>query len=113
MSRYIISESSPSKTFDMHFAVCVFPRPLPPRSKKDPMGFDSLDRPMNLQGTDLPRQTIVDDDVWVGIKCVIMPGVYISKGSIISAGTVLTKDTEPYGIYAGIPGKLIKRRKIN
>ena len=74
--------------------------------------FKSLDIPMNLQGVDSSKKTTIEDDVWIGLRAVILPGVKISKGTIIGACSLVNKDTEPYGIYAGIPAKLIKRRNI-
>ena len=54
--------------------------------------------------------THIGDDVWIGYGAIIMSGVNIANGSIIAAGSVVTKDTEPYSIYAGIPAKKIKDR---
>ncbi|MDO5789625.1 MAG: hypothetical protein Q4P79_09180 [Fusobacterium sp.] len=39
-----------------------------------------------------------------------MSGVKIGKGAVIGAGAVVTKNLEPYGIYAGVPAKLIRYR---
>ena len=52
----------------------------------------------------------IQKDVFIGAKAIILPGLTISEGSVIGAGSVLTKDTEPWGIYAGNPAKYIKRR---
>ncbi len=57
--------------------------------------------------------TIIEDDVWVGYNCTIMSGVKIGRGSVIAAGSVVTKDVEPYSIYAGVPAKKIKSRFEN
>jgi galactoside O-acetyltransferase len=46
----------------------------------------------------------------VGVNCVILPGVTLAEGSIIGAGSVVIKDTEPWMVYAGSPAKPIKRR---
>ncbi len=56
------------------------------------------------------KDIIIEDDVWLGANVVVLPGVTLGKGSIIGAGSVVTKDTEPYAIYAGIPAKKIKER---
>lgn len=54
--------------------------------------------------------TIIEDDVWVGYNSTIMSGVKIGTGSIIAACSLVTKDVEPYSIYAGVPAKKIKDR---
>ncbi len=52
----------------------------------------------------------IKNDVWIGFGVQIMPGVTIHDGCVIGAGAVVTKDTEPYGVYAGIPAKKIGQR---
>jgi len=52
---------------------------------------------------------IVEDNVWIGEKAAIMPGVTIGFGAIIGANSVVTKDVEPYTVVAGVPAKFIKR----
>lgn len=47
----------------------------------------------------------IGDYVWIGNRVTILPGVKIAKGCVISSGSVVTKDTEEFGIYAGIPAK--------
>lgn len=53
---------------------------------------------------------IIEDDVWIGANCIITSGVRIGKGAVIAAGSVVTKDVEPYAIVGGNPAKLIKYR---
>ncbi|MDT7833449.1 acyltransferase [Flavobacteriaceae bacterium S356] len=72
---------------------------------------DSTDIPMERQGTEVMQQSIIEDDVWIGARVVVMPGVHIKKGCIIASSAVVTKDTEEYGVYGGVPAKLIKKRK--
>ncbi|WP_345950878.1 MULTISPECIES: acyltransferase [unclassified Mucilaginibacter] len=66
------------------------------------------DKDYNWLGLD--NLTVIGDDVWVGYGCIIMSGVRIGTGSIIAAGSVVTKNVEPYSIYAGVPAKKIKDR---
>lgn len=73
--------------------------------------FNDTEVPMVAQGEKEVNQAIIEEDVWIGTNVVIMPGLKIAKGCIIGAGAVLTKDTLPYGIYGGIPARLIKYRK--
>ena len=56
------------------------------------------------------KKTIIDDDVWIGINAVIMPGVHVGQGAIIGAGAVVTKDVQPYSIVGGVPAKPISKR---
>ena len=52
----------------------------------------------------------IGNDVWIGEKCLIMPGVKIGDGAIIAAHAVVTKDIPPYAIAGGVPAKVIKYR---
>lgn len=54
---------------------------------------------------------VIEDDVWIGANCVILPGVNIGRGAVIAAGAVVTKSVPEYSIYGGVPAKLIKMRK--
>lgn len=53
---------------------------------------------------------IIEDDVWIGSNSVILSGVRIGRGSIVGAGSVVSKDIEPYTICAGNPARIIKNR---
>ncbi len=52
----------------------------------------------------------VEDDVWIGTNAIILSGVTLAKGTIVAAGSVVTKSTIPYSIVGGNPAKLIKKR---
>lgn len=54
--------------------------------------------------------TVVGNDVWIGMEAIIMPGVSIGDGAIIAAKSVVTHDVQPYAIVGGNPAKLIKHR---
>lgn len=53
---------------------------------------------------------IIDDDVWIGYRCIILSGVHIGQGAVIAAGAVVTKDIPPYAVAGGVPAKVIKYR---
>ncbi|WPX99233.1 CatB-related O-acetyltransferase [Candidatus Megaera polyxenophila] len=56
------------------------------------------------------KDTVVCNDVWIGCGATIFPGVKIGNGSIISHGSVVTKDVLPYTIVAGQPATEVKTR---
>lgn len=53
---------------------------------------------------------IIEDDVWIGANAIILKGVTIREGSVIGAGSVVTKDVGSYTIVAGNPAKKISVR---
>lgn len=61
----------------------------------------------------LTSKVIIEDDVWIGFGSIIVSGVKVCRGSIIAAGSVVTKDVDPYSIYGGIPAKKISNRFNN
>jgi len=73
-------------------------------------GYSVVDTPIYLQEETHYEQTIIENNVWIGARCVILPGRRIGEGSIVAAGAVVTKDVPPYSIVGGNPAKLIKSR---
>ncbi|MFC6439591.1 DapH/DapD/GlmU-related protein [Bowmanella sp. JS7-9] len=73
--------------------------------------FDYTNVSMNKSGRAEPKGILIGDDVWVGHSAIIMDGVKIGNGVVIGAGSVVTKNLDDYGIYAGNPAKLIRYRK--
>lgn len=65
-----------------------------------------FERPLYSKGA-----VIIDDNVWIGEKASIMPGVHIGKGAIVAANSVVTHDVPPYSMVAGVPAKVIKQLK--
>jgi acetyltransferase-like isoleucine patch superfamily enzyme len=57
--------------------------------------------------------TIIENDVWIGYGATVMGGIKIGEGSIIGAGSLVTKDVEPYSIYAGVPARKVRSRFDN
>lgn len=72
--------------------------------------FSSIEEPMNKQGFQEEKKVIIGNDVWIGARVIILPGVEIGSGCIIGAGTVVSKSIEPYCVIGGNPAKIIKRR---
>jgi len=71
--------------------------------------YDQVDVPIYDQGWS-KKKVIIEDDCWIGANCFIMPGVCIGRGSILSAGSVLSKSIKPFSIVAGNPGRIIGYR---
>jgi len=72
--------------------------------------FSRLDIPMMFQGDGEPKLVVIEDDVWIGARAIILPGVRIGQGAIIGAGAVVTKDVPPFAIVGGNPARVIKSR---
>lgn len=72
--------------------------------------YDVIGKPVILTGRDVIKETIIGSDCWLGAHSIVMSGVHVADGCIIAAGAVVTKDTEPYCIYGGVPAKKIKSR---
>lgn len=72
--------------------------------------FSDLNIPINKQGATQEEKVVIGNNVWIGTRAIIMPGVKVGDNSIIGAGAVVTKDIEDNCVVAGVPAKLIKRR---
>lgn len=59
---------------------------------------------------DEKRMLCIGNDVWIGEGVKILEGITIGDGAIVGAYSVVTKNLEPYGVYVGVPAKLIKYR---
>ena len=73
--------------------------------------FDRTDIPIMEQGFQEERPVTIGNDVWIGDRVIILPGVTVGDGSILAAGAVVTHDVPPYAVVAGVPAKVIKMRK--
>ena len=71
---------------------------------------DRVDIPMYEQGYRV-AEVVIGNDVWIGMRVVIMPGVRIGNGAIVGARAIVTKDVPNYAIVGGVPAKIIKYRK--
>lgn len=68
-------------------------------------GFDPATWSKELRG-----DTVIGNDVWIGMEALVMPGVTISDGAIVAARAVVSRDVPPYAIVAGNPAKAVKTR---
>jgi acetyltransferase-like isoleucine patch superfamily enzyme len=59
------------------------------------------------------KPVIIEDNVWIGCRCIILKGVRIGNGAIIAAGSVVTKNVLPGSIVGGAPAQVIAKGVIN
>jgi len=67
------------------------------------------DRPMALTGEKAGPITL-EEDVWIAANVTLTANTRIAKGCVVGANSVVTKDTEPMGVYAGVPARRIRNR---
>ena len=77
-------------------------------SGREQHGFADIDRPMRLQHGE-KRQLTIGSDVWIGAQAVVMADV--SGGTVIGAGSIVTKTFPPCTIVAGNPARVLRKRK--
>jgi acetyltransferase-like isoleucine patch superfamily enzyme len=55
---------------------------------------------------------VIGTGVWIGQNAIVLPGVTLGAHSVIAAGSVVTRDTEAFGLYAGVPARLQRLRRM-
>lgn len=73
--------------------------------------FNRVDTTMRGQGFQEEKPVYIGNDVWIGGRVLILPGVHIGNGCIIGAGSVVTKNVYDWAIVAGNPARVIRYRK--
>lgn len=56
------------------------------------------------------HRIVIEDDVWIGFGSLVLSGVTVGRGSVIAAGSVVTKNVPAYMIFAGAPARVLKPR---
>lgn len=56
------------------------------------------------------EKAVIERDVWLGYGVIVLTGVTVGRGSIVAAGSVVTKNIPPYSIVAGVPAQVIGQR---
>ncbi|MGC5173232.1 acyltransferase [Microbacterium sp. DT81.1] len=59
-------------------------------------------------GSDVAAPINVGDGAWIGARCTVLPGVIVGKGAVVGAGSLVTKECEPDGVYFGAPAKKVR-----
>lgn len=69
------------------------------------------DKDVNIRDQEVIGEPVrIEKNVWIGAKATILSGVTVGQGCVIGAGAVVTKSTEPDGVYVGVPARRQKDR---
>lgn len=71
------------------------------------LGHDPQSRKFGDKG----GEVVIGDRAWIGYRAIVLPGVTIGEGAVVGAGSVVTKNIEPFTIVAGNPAKVIGERR--
>jgi putative colanic acid biosynthesis acetyltransferase WcaF len=58
------------------------------------------------------REVALEDGAWAAVRSLLLPGARLRTHAVLGAGSVLSGDTEPYGVYAGVPAVKVRERAI-
>lgn len=72
--------------------------------------FSDINVPIINQGHSKPKPVTIKNNVWLGARTMILPGVTIGEGAIVAANSVVTKDVQPFAIVGGNPAVFLKSR---
>ena len=73
--------------------------------------YDSSDlKSIPYDERDIPKKVKIGENVWIGARTTILPGVTIGEGAVIGAASVISKSVPPYAVVGGNPAKIIKYR---
>jgi maltose O-acetyltransferase len=56
------------------------------------------------------RSVVIDDNAWIGMRAIVMPGVHIGRGAVVAAGAVVTADVPPLAVVFGSPARTVGTR---
>jgi maltose O-acetyltransferase len=73
--------------------------------------FDRTDRKIGSQGFQPLEPPRIDDEAWIGLGVIILPGRVVGRGAIVGAGAVVTRDVAPFAIVGGNPAVVIGSRQ--
>lgn len=73
-------------------------------------GYSSTDIPIRFQRT-TNRKIVIEEDVWLGMGVIVLPGVTIGRGSVVGAGAIVSRSLPPGSIARGIPARVYSKRQ--
>jgi acetyltransferase-like isoleucine patch superfamily enzyme len=81
--------------------------PISPKEREQ-LSLSSFNHEYNSWYNSTISSVKIEDNVWIGMNCIILKGVTIGEGAIVAAGSVVTKDVPAFSIVAGNPAKVVK-----
>ena len=63
---------------------------------------------LQTEAENVEKDVIIENDCWIGMNVILLPGAHVGRGATIGAGAVVTKDIPPYAIAVGNPAKVKK-----
>lgn len=78
--------------------------------RSDIIGKHIIDVGENEKKQENDQDVIIENGAWIGANVTILKGVRIGTDAIIAAGSVVTKNVDPYSVFGGVPAKKIKDR---
>jgi acetyltransferase-like isoleucine patch superfamily enzyme len=69
------------------------------------LGLPIIDQPLTTKGG-----IVIGDDVWIGVGAIVLDGVLLGRGSVVGAGSVVTKNIPDYSVAVGNPARVVKMR---
>jgi len=70
--------------------------------------YEDISLPISQQGV-TTNNIVVEDEVWIGANCVILPGVTVKKHAVVAAGSIVRRNVPAYSVVAGNPAKVMKK----
>ena len=61
--------------------------------------------------SDVPEEIVIEDNVWVGMNCIVLKGVRIGRAAIVAAGSLVVKDVPSFTVVGGNPAMVIRKIK--
>ena len=59
---------------------------------------------------DTCSEVVIEEDVWVGARCIFLHRAHVGRGAVIGAGSLVTKEVPPYSVVAGSPARIMAVR---
>jgi acetyltransferase-like isoleucine patch superfamily enzyme len=73
---------------------------------------DNQGHAVDVDDDDEPRPVVIGDNVWIGRRAMVLPGVTVGAGTVVGAGSVVTHDLEPGVLAVGAPARVVRALNV-